>query len=65
MEESFRFDEEIYENAITIDLSNVANKASALYSISKRTMDIVSFIGWAYFIITIIFTSSNTYKIRF
>ena len=41
MEESFRFDEEIYENAITIDLSNVANKASALYSISKRTMDIV------------------------
>ena len=40
MEESFRFDEEIYENAITIDLSNVANKASALYSISKRTMDI-------------------------
>ena len=42
MEESFRFDEEIYENAITIDLSNVANKASALYSISKRTMDIVS-----------------------
>ena len=33
MEESFRFDEEIYENAITIDLSNVANKASALYSI--------------------------------
>ena len=37
MEESFRFDEEIYENAITIDLSNVANKASALYS-----MDIVS-----------------------
>ena len=44
MEESFRFDEEIYENAITIDLSNVANKASALYSISKRTMDIVMFI---------------------
>lgn len=42
MEASFRFDEEIYENAITIDLSNVANKASALYSISKRTMDIVS-----------------------
>ena len=42
MEESFRFDEEIYENAITIDVSNVANKASALYSISKRTMDIVS-----------------------
>ena len=42
MEESFRFDEEIYENAITIDLSNVANKASALYSIRKRTMDIVS-----------------------
>ena len=42
MVESFRFDEEIYENAITIDLSNVANKASALYSISKRTMDIVS-----------------------
>lgn len=42
MEESFRFDEEIYENAITIDLSNVANKATALYSISKRTMDIVS-----------------------
>ena len=42
MEESFRFDEEISENAITIDLSNVANKASALYSISKRTMDIVS-----------------------
>lgn len=42
MEESFRFDEEIYENAITIDLSNVANKASALYLISKRTMDIVS-----------------------
>ena len=42
MEESFRFDEEIYENAMTIDLSNVANKASALYSISKRTMDIVS-----------------------
>lgn len=42
MEESFRFDEEIYENAITIDLSNVENKASALYSISKRTMDIVS-----------------------
>ena len=42
MEESYRFDEEIYENAITIDLSNVANKASALYSISKRTMDIVS-----------------------
>ena len=42
MEESFRFDEEIYENAITIDLSNVVNKASALYSISKRTMDIVS-----------------------
>ena len=42
MDESFRFDEEIYENAITIDLSNVANKASALYSISKRTMDIVS-----------------------
>ena len=42
MEESFRFDEEIYENDITIDLSNVANKASALYSISKRTMDIVS-----------------------
>lgn len=42
MEESFRFDEEIYENAITIDLSNVTNKASALYSISKRTMDIVS-----------------------
>ena len=42
MEESFRFDEEIYENAITIDLSNVANKASALYSISKRTRDIVS-----------------------
>ena len=42
MEESFRFDEEIYENAITSDLSNVANKASALYSISKRTMDIVS-----------------------
>ena len=42
MEESFRFDEEIYENAITIDLSNVANKASALHSISKRTMDIVS-----------------------
>lgn len=42
MEESFRFDEEIYENAITIDLSNVANKASALYSISKRIMDIVS-----------------------
>ena len=42
MEESFRFDEEIYENAITIDLSNVANKASALYSISKRTMVIVS-----------------------
>lgn len=42
MEESFRFDEEIYENATTIDLSNVANKASALYSISKRTMDIVS-----------------------
>ena len=42
MEESFRFDVEIYENAITIDLSNVANKASALYSISKRTMDIVS-----------------------
>ena len=42
MEQSFRFDEEIYENAITIDLSNVANKASALYSISKRTMDIVS-----------------------
>ena len=46
MEESFRFDEEIYENAITIDLSNVENKASALYSISKRTMDIVSsFVG--------------------
>ena len=42
MEESFRFDEVIYENAMTIDLSNVANKASALYSISKRTMDIVS-----------------------
>ena len=42
MEESFIFDEEIYENDITIDLSNVANKASALYSISKRTMDIVS-----------------------
>ena len=42
MEESFRFDEEIYENDITIDLSNVENKASALYSISKRTMDIVS-----------------------
>ena len=42
MEASFRFDEEIYENAITIDLSNVANKASALYSIIKRTMDIVS-----------------------
>ena len=42
MEESFRFDEEIYENAITIDLSIVENKASALYSISKRTMDIVS-----------------------
>ena len=42
MEERFRFDEEIYENAITIDLSNVANKASALYSISKRTMEIVS-----------------------
>lgn len=42
MEESFRFDEEIYENAIAIDLSNVANKASALYSVSKRTMDIVS-----------------------
>ena len=42
MEESFRFDEEIYENAITIGLSSVANKASALYSISKRTMDIVS-----------------------
>ena len=36
MEASFRFDEEIYENAITIDLSNVANKASALYSISKE-----------------------------
>lgn len=47
MEESFRFDEEIYENAITIDLSNVANKASALYSISKRTM-YSQFIGWAY-----------------
>lgn len=46
MEESFRFDEEIYENAITIDLSNVANKASALYSISKRTMDIVSSLVW-------------------
>ena len=42
MEASFRFDEEISENDITIDLSNVANKASALYSISKRTMDIVS-----------------------
>ena len=33
MEESFRFDEEIYENSITIDMSNVANKSSALYSI--------------------------------
>ena len=50
MEESFRFDEEIYENAITIDLSNVANKASALYSISKRTMDIVSsLVGLIYY----------------
>ena len=65
MEESFRFDEEIYENAITIDLSNVANKASALYSISKKNNGYSQFIGWAYFIITIIFTSSNTYKIRF
>ena len=62
MEESFRFDEEIYENAITIDLSNVANKASALYSISNRYS---WFIMRNYFIITIIFTSSNTYKIRF
>ena len=34
--------EEEEEKDITIDLSNVANKASALYSISKRTMDIVS-----------------------
>ena len=42
MEQILRLDEKIYENAITIDLSNVANKASALYSISKRTMDIVS-----------------------
>ena len=42
MEESFRFDEETYENVTAIDLSNVVNKASALYSISKRTMDIVS-----------------------
>ena len=42
MEQSFRFDEETYENVTAIDLSNVANKASALYSISKRTMDIVS-----------------------
>ena len=46
MEQSFRFDEETYENVTAIDLSNVANKASALYSISKRTMDIVSsFVG--------------------
>ena len=46
MEESFRFDEETYENVTAIDLSNVVNKASALYSISKRTMDIVSsFVG--------------------
>ena len=42
MEASFRFDEETYENVTAIDLSNVVNKASALYSISKRTMDIVS-----------------------
>ena len=42
MEQSFRFDEETYENVTAIDLSNVVNKASALYSISKRTMDIVS-----------------------
>lgn len=46
MEQSFRFDEETYENVTAIDLSNVVNKASALYSISKRTMDIVSsFVG--------------------
>ena len=45
MEESFRFKEEIYEYAITIDLSNELNKASALYSISKRTIDIVSSLG--------------------
>ena len=30
MEESFRFDEEIYENSITNDFSNLAKKSSAL-----------------------------------
>lgn len=65
MEESFRFDEEIYENAITIDLSNVANKASALYSISKRTMDIVSSLVGLILLSPLFFTSSNTYKNRF
>lgn len=66
MEESFRFDEEIYENAITIDLSNVANKASALYSISKRTMDIVQFhwLGLFYYH-HYFYLVCNTYKIRF
>ena len=41
MEQWFRFDEEIDENAIAIDLSDVVSNESAFYLVSKRIIDIV------------------------
>ena len=41
MEQWFKFDEEIDENAIAIDLSDVVSNESAFYLVSKRIIDIV------------------------
>lgn len=41
MEQWFRFDEEIDENAIAIDLSDVVSNESAFYLVSKRIIDVV------------------------
>ena len=41
MEQWFRFDEEIDENAIAIDLSDLVSNESAFYLVSKRIIDVV------------------------
>ena len=41
MDQVFRFDEEINEDAIVMDLSDVVSNESAFYLISKRVIDIV------------------------
>ena len=57
-----RFEKELDEAVIDIDLENIQTNNSIFYIVSKRIID-YRFFGWTYIFITIVFNSCNTYKV--